>query len=171
VKHPAALNAVTVSGLLAMMVLLLGSAQAADQPTPADYTKISPPDLVSKTPHNPYKDTQKNIVAQGQTLFRSYPCSGCHGGDAGGGMCPPLTTSDWIYDGDDDTLFRLITLGSDQLQKDGYYRHGMAPVVGPMPPMGPIIKNSDDLWKILTFIRSRYDGDPTYKYGTPASEK
>jgi hypothetical protein len=72
VKHPAALNAVTVSGLLAMMVLLLGSAQAADQPTPADYTKISPPDLVSKTPkgklHNPYKDTQKNIVAQGQTL-------------------------------------------------------------------------------------------------------
>jgi hypothetical protein len=39
--------------------------------------------------------------------------------------------------------------------------------VGPMPPMGPIIKNSDDLWKILAFVRSRYDGDPAYKFGAP----
>jgi mono/diheme cytochrome c family protein len=174
VKHFAVISVVTVVGLLAV-VSILGNARAAGQATPADYSKISAPDLVSKTPkgklQNPYKDSQKDIVAQGQALFRSYPCSGCHGGDGGGGMCPPLTTSDWIYGGDDDTLFRLITLGSDQLQKNGYTRQGLAPVVGPMPPMGPIVKNSDDLWKIMAFIRSRYDGDPTYKYGTPASEK
>lgn len=149
-------------------------ALAAAPSTAVDYSKTPPTDLVAKTPkgqlHNPYKDTQKDIVAQGQTLFRSYPCAGCHGGDGGGGMCPPLTTSDWIYGGDDDTLFRLITLGSDQLKKDGYTRQGLAAVVGPMPPMGPIIKNSDDLWKILAFVRSRYDGDPAYKYGTPPSQ-
>ena len=67
-------------------------------------------DLVNQTPkgklHNPYNDSQANIVSQGATLFRSYPCSGCHGGNAGGGMCPPLTTSDWIYGGDDDSLPR-----------------------------------------------------------------
>jgi hypothetical protein len=40
-----------------------------------------------------------------------------------------------------------------------------------MPAMGPIIKNSDDLWKILAFVRSRYDGDPAYKYGTPPAQQ
>ena len=69
--------------------------------------------------------------------------------------------------GDDDTLFRLVTLGSDELQKDGYSRIGSENVVGPMPPMGAIIKSSDDLWKILTFVRSKYHGDPAYKFGAP----
>jgi hypothetical protein len=36
-----------------------------------------------------------------------------------------------------------------------------------MPPFGAIIKNSDDLFKIIAFIRSHYDGDPDYKYGAP----
>ena len=27
-------------------------------------------------------------------------------------------------------------------------------VVGPMPPFGGIIKTSDDLWRIIAFIRS-----------------
>ena len=173
-KLPTALSAVAVAGFLIAGVILAG-ARAVAQQNPADYANVPATDLVNKTPkgklHNPYKDSQKDIVAQGQTLFRSYPCAGCHGGDGGGGMCPPLTTSDWIYGGDDDTLFRLVTLGSDQLQKNGYTRQSIGAVVGPMPPMGPMIKNSDDLWKILAFVRSRYDGDPTYKYGTPASEQ
>ena len=66
-----------------------------------------------------------------------------------------------------DTLFRLVTLGSDELQKNGYSRTGRENVVGPMPPFGPIIKSSDDLFKIIAFIRSHYDGDPSYKYGAP----
>jgi mono/diheme cytochrome c family protein len=155
--------------------VLLWGARAHSQPSAHTDAPISATDLVNTTPkgklHNPYKDTQKDIVSQGQTLFRSYPCSGCHGGDGGGGMCPPLTSADWIYGGDDDTLFRLVTLGSDDLQKKGYARQGLAAVVGPMPPMGPIIKNADDLWKILAFIRSRYDGDPGYKYGAPAAQQ
>ncbi|HTV94495.1 MAG TPA: c-type cytochrome [Steroidobacteraceae bacterium] len=164
-----ALAAISISAVL-LAGTLLGQVWADSKAV--DYSKISAIDLVKQTPkgklHNPYKDTQKNIVAQGQTLFRSYPCSGCHGGDGGGGMCPPVTNS-WIYGGDDDTLFRLVTLGSDQLQKEGYSRQTITPAVGPMPSMGPIIKNSDELWKIITFIRSRWDGDPAYKYGAPAS--
>ena len=152
---------------------ILWEARARAASSNGGQTVPSAIELVNQTPkgklHNPYKDSQKDIVAQGQTLFRSYPCAGCHGGDGGGGMCPPLTSSDWIYGGDDDTLFRLVTLGSDELMKKGYTRQGFAAVVGPMPPMGPLIKNSDDLWKILAFIRSRYDGDPGYKYGAPAT--
>jgi mono/diheme cytochrome c family protein len=145
------------------------SAPAASGST--DYGKVPVVDLVKQTPKgkikNPYKDTQADIVAQGETLFRSYSCSGCHGGSGGGGMCPPLTNDVWVYGGDDDTLFRLVTLGSDELQKAGYMRKGHENVVGPMPPFGAIIKNSDDLFKIITFIRSKYsaDADPTVKYG------
>jgi hypothetical protein len=79
---------------------------------------------------------------------------GCHGGGGGGGMCPPLTNDTWVYGADDDTLFRLIALGSDDLQKQGYKRVKHEVVTGPMPPFGQIIKTSDDLWKIIAFIRS-----------------
>ena len=113
------------------------------------------------------------IVADGQQKFLSYSCNGCHGGGGGGGMCPPLTNDVWVYDGDDDTLFRLVTLGSDELQKAGYSRHGSENVVGPMPPFGTLIKSSDDLFRILTFVRSKYsaNADPHYKYGTPPEQK
>jgi mono/diheme cytochrome c family protein len=154
-------------------VCSLGRAWADEAPAAVDYTKISPVDLVANTPQgklaNPYKDTQEDIVAAGQKGLLHYSCSGCHGGGGGGGMCPALTNDIWVYGGDDDTLFRLVTLGSVELQKAGYARKGRENVVGPMPPFGAIIPNADDLWKIIAFIRSRYSGDPAYKFGTPAS--
>ena len=101
----------------------------------------------------------------------SYACSGCHGGGGGGGMCPPLTNDTWVYGGDDDTLFRLVALGTDALQQQGYMRKGRENVVGPMPPFGAIIKSADDLWKILAFMRSKYTGDPAYKFGTPPDQQ
>ena len=147
--------------------------RCGEQRRKVDYTKITPPDLVKQTPKgqlkNPYNDSQADIVAQGEHIFLGYSCNGCHGGGGGGGMCPPLTNDVWVYEGDDDTLFRLVTLGSDELQKQGYSRHGSENVVGPMPPFGSLIKNSDELWKILTFVRSKYSPnvDQKYKYGTP----
>ncbi len=150
---------------------LLGTGLAADAPAAVDYSKVPPADLVKNTPKgklsNPYKDTQADVVAAGEHLFLSYGCNGCHGGGGGGGMCPPLINDTWVYGGDDDTLFRLVTLGSDELQKLGYTRIGRENVVGPMPPFGALIKSSDDLWKIFTFVRSRYHGDPAYKFGAP----
>ena len=128
------------TGILALAIGALPKVWAGDGPAAVDYTQISPIDLVKNTPKgklvNPYKDTQADIVAQGESLFRTYGCSGCHGGTGGGGMCPPLTNDIWVYGGDDDTLFRLVTLGSDELQKQGYTRKGRENVVGPMPPDG-----------------------------------
>ena len=150
---------------------IFGTVWAAGEAAKVDYTKVSPADLVKSTPKgqlaNPYKDTQADVVAEGGKLLLSYSCSGCHGGGGGGGMCPPLTNDTWVYGGDDDTLFRLVTLGSEELQKQGYTRIGRENVVGPMPPFGAIIKNADDLWKILAFVRSKYNGDPAYKFGAP----
>jgi len=171
---------VLVVGMIAIFagvtaLCLLGKVWAGDAQAAVDYTKISPLDLVKNTPQgkltNPYKDTQADIVAQGGQFLLSYSCSGCHGGGGGGGMCPPLTNDIWVYGGDDDTLFRLVALGSDELQKQGYMRKGRENVVGPMPPFGAIIKNADDLWKILAFVRSKYSGDPAYKFGTPPDQQ
>ena len=115
-------------------------------------------DLIKATPkgglHNPYKDKIAEFADPGHKKYMSAGCNGCHGGGGGGGMCPPLTNDTWVYGPDDDTLFRLIALGSDGLKGTGYHRVKQEVVVGPMPPFGGIIKTSDDLWRIITWIRS-----------------
>ncbi|MFO7478762.1 MAG: c-type cytochrome [Methyloceanibacter sp.] len=101
---------------------------------------------------SPYQDFE-SVAAEGRKVYLSAGCNGCHG-MGGGGMGPPLTNQVWVYGKDDDTLFRLIALGSDELQKQGYSRKGSENVVGPMPPFGEIVKSDDDMWKIIAFIRS-----------------
>jgi len=102
---------------------------------------------------NPYTDYAA-VADEGHKKFMAAGCNGCHGGGGGGGMGPPLTNEVWVYGKDDDTLFRVIALGTDALQKQGYVRKGSENVVGPMPVMGGIVKSEDDMWKIIAWIRS-----------------
>jgi hypothetical protein len=51
-------------------------------------------------------------------------------------------------------LFRLIALGSSELEKQGFERIQWGTVHAPMPPMAVSIRDSDHLWKIIAFIRS-----------------
>jgi mono/diheme cytochrome c family protein len=117
-----------------------------------------PLDLVKNTPkgglHNPYNDKLAETGDEGHKKYMGLSCNGCHGGGGGGGMCPPLTNDIWVYGPDDDTLFRLVTLGSDGLKQAGYVRKGSENVVGPMPPFGTLVKSSDDLWKIIAWVRT-----------------
>jgi mono/diheme cytochrome c family protein len=128
-------------------------------------------DRVNSTPKgqlkNPYQDDNADMVEAGRKAYFRAGCNGCHGGNGGGGMCPPLTNDTWVYGGDDDTLFRLVSLGSDALQSKGYTRTGHENVVGPMPPMGAIVGTDDNLWRILAFVRSNYHGAPECKFGCP----
>ena len=113
--------------------------------------KIAPGEL-----HSPYPDYAKlakddpNLVKQ----FRLPGCNECHGGTGGGGFCPALTQGVWFWGNTDDVLFRLVTLGSAELEKRGFVRYQYGSVHAPMPPMGMTIKTSDHLWKIIAFIRS-----------------
>ncbi len=102
---------------------------------------------------NPHTDYE-SVAAEGRKIYMAAGCNGCHGGTGGGGMGPPLTNPIWIYGADDDTLFRLIALGSDELQQQGFSRKGSEAVVGPMPAQGMIVKSDDDMWKIIAWIRS-----------------
>jgi mono/diheme cytochrome c family protein len=114
---------------------------------------------------SPYPDFA-SVAADGHKLYMAAGCNGCHGGGGGGGMGPPLTNEVWIYGKDDDTLFRLIALGSDGLQKQGFTRKGSENVVGPMPPFGTIVKSDDDMWKIIAWIRSK---NPSSAEGSSAA--
>jgi len=96
-----------------------------------------------------------SVAEDGHKIYMSLDCNSCHGGGGGGGMAAPLTNPIWIYGDDDDTLFRLIALGTGEaFKRQGYTRKGSEAVVGPMPPFGEAIKTDDDLWKIIAWIRS-----------------
>lgn len=164
-----ALAALAICGIAALGAQWT-TAKAADNsqsPTLQDYKTMKPIDIVKKfhkkgTLHNPYDTLAKDkaVAAQGHQIFLNLSCNGCHGGDGGGGMCPPLTASGWIYGRDDDTLFRLVTLGSEQLQKQyGLHRSGELSTPGPMPAQGPDFNppskyTAIDLWKVIAWIRT-----------------
>jgi mono/diheme cytochrome c family protein len=157
---PAAAPAAPAAGDAAPAAAPAGDAAAGGACCKAGDT-TPPLDLIKATPKgqlkNPYADKigDAAFIEEAHHRYLSLGCNGCHGGGGGGGMCPPLTNDTWVYGPDDDTLFRLVSLGSDGLQKDmGYKRIKQEVVVGPMPPFGGIIKTSDDLWKVITFIRS-----------------
>ena len=148
-------------GLLALSIVVIGAnisispAGETTPSTPGDSTP--PPDLAKSTPKgqlkSPYQDFAK-IANEGHHQFFLAGCNGCHGGTGGGGICPPLTQGVWFFGSDDDTLFRLVTLGTEALQKEGYKRLAQGSVAGTMPPMGSFIKTSDNLWKVIAWIRS-----------------
>ncbi|MBS0365576.1 MAG: c-type cytochrome [Proteobacteria bacterium] len=153
---------------LSGIILLVGSSLLCAQQPPAAAPQ-TPVQLADATPKgqlkNPYADGDAASVAAGERLYMSYGCNGCHGGTGGGGICPPLTNDVWVYGGDDDTLFRLVAYGSQALQDKGYSRVGQEEVVAPMPPMGTVVKTADELWHILTWVRSNYHGAAECKFG------
>jgi mono/diheme cytochrome c family protein len=119
---------------------------------------MTPLERLASTPKgqlkSPYGDFA-NVAEEGHKIYMSLDCNSCHGGGGGGGMAAPLTNPIWIYGDDDDTLFRLIALGTGEaFKRQGYTRKGSEAVVGPMPPFGETIKTDDDLWKIIAWIRS-----------------
>jgi mono/diheme cytochrome c family protein len=132
-----------------------GDAGAAETMTPLQRVASTPKGQLK----SPYTDFT-SVAEEGLRIYRALDCNGCHGGGGGGGMAAPLTNPVWIYGDEDDTLFRLITLGTGSLspggafQKQGFVRKGSENVVGPMPPYGDIIKSEDDIWKIIAWIRS-----------------
>lgn len=150
-----------LGGLLAVaMTLAAWPLSAADQTTPEVQAEAagktaggSPLETARSAARgslkNPHADVA-SVAEEGHKIYMAAGCNGCHGG---GGMAPPLTNPVWIYGNDDDTLFRLIALGSDEFQQQGHTRKGSENVIGPMPAYGSIVKSDDDMWKMIAWIR------------------
>ena len=150
------------STLSRVLIGLMLAALAGAGSSAADET-MTPLQRVASTPKgglkSPYTDVA-SVAEEGHKIYVAHDCSSCHGGGGGGGMAAPLTNEVWIYGSTDDTLFRLITLGTgslspgDAFRKQGFVRKGSENVVGPMPPFGDIFKTDTEIWKIIAWIRS-----------------
>lgn len=136
---------------------------SAAEPVPVAVNLARPPlEAVESTEQgglvNPYDPADPVIAEEGHRIYMETGCNGCHGGTGGGGMGPPLSNQRWVYGNDPDTLFRLITLGTIELQAAGYSRIATEKVKAPMLPQasGPIviIDSEERLWKIITWILS-----------------
>ncbi|MEO8777852.1 MAG: c-type cytochrome [Rhodanobacter sp.] len=133
----------------------------------------NPVDVVTKAPKgslkNPYDPANITVAAEGHQQFLNHGCNACHGGNGGGGMCPPLNNGVWIYGPSDDTLFRLVSLGSKKLQEAGYSRVNQeTPALMPQQG-GTTVTKAGELWKIITWIKSMNMKNQTSMVGAPLS--
>jgi cytochrome c oxidase cbb3-type subunit 3 len=77
-------------------------------------------------------------VAEGEKIFGSMNCDGCHGGGAVGWVGPSLVDGRWRYGGSDGALYQSIFYGRPK----------------GMPAYGGILSSSA-IWKIISYIRAQ----------------
>jgi cytochrome c(L) len=104
--------------------------------------QASPPVTVNQE-KNPYAGDPA-AIEEGRSLWRKTGCYSCHGGVAEGGVGPSLIDDEWIYRPTDKTLFKTISEG----------RKGTV-MVSWSKELDP-----DQIWKVIAYIRSLYQGDP-----------
>lgn len=92
---------------------------------------------LEKTARNPYTG-DSTAVRQGDSLFLSMNCAGCHGWEAKTGIfAPNLTDNYWRYGGSDADVFNSIYEGRAR----------------GMPAWGGVL-SQDQIWKIVAYINS-----------------
>ena len=85
--------------------------------------------------HNPYAGEKKS-AAEGQKLWSSMNCDGCHGGGEGW-VGPSLSDGRWRYGGTDGDVYQTIYSGRP---------NGMPGFGGLLAP--------EIIWKLVSYIRS-----------------
>jgi cytochrome c(L) len=95
------------------------------------------------TEKNPYTGDAA-AIEEGRKLWRKAGCYSCHGGVAEGGVGPSLIDDEWIYVPTDKTIYKAISEG----------RRGTVMVSWSKD------LSSDQIWKVIAYIRSLYVGDP-----------
>ena len=102
-----------------------GSTQPATQPT----TRPGPP-LKNHFEDNAY------ALSEGQRLYSSYNCVGCHA-HGGGGMGPALIDDQWIYGYQPEQIYSTIVQGRP---------NGMPSFMGRIPDY--------QVWQLVAYVRS-----------------
>lgn len=120
-----------------------GSAQKDDGAKAAPKVTEAVPDRTLKG--NPFAKSAMAVI-EGKKLFAKNGCPGCHGLGGGGGMGKPLIDDEWRFGSDDETLSKLI--------------RGQIPNQTMPNTFGKTL-TEDEVWKILTYVRSIYAGDPS----------
>jgi cytochrome c oxidase cbb3-type subunit 3 len=85
---------------------------------------------------NPFRGDARS-AAEGEQLFRTMNCDGCHGGGATGWVGPSLISGRWRYGGADGVVYQSVFYG----RPEG------------MPAFGGILAPAL-IWKIVTYLKS-----------------
>jgi mono/diheme cytochrome c family protein len=85
---------------------------------------------------NPFS-AEKKSATEGEKLFSSMNCDGCHGGGATGWVGPSLSDGRWRYGGSDGAIFQSIYYGRPR----------------GMPAFGGIL-TGELTWKLVTYLQS-----------------
>jgi len=136
-----------VRSCLVIAAVVLGFLLGCNQ---ADRTRAIPPAIADEShlraggfePHagklsNPFTHNAQ-AVKDGEKLFSTMNCDGCHGGGALGWVGPSLVDGRWRYGGSDGEVYQSIFYGRPR---------GM-PAYGGMLP-------SDAIWRIVTYLRDQ----------------
>jgi len=91
-----------------------------------------PADSVS----NPFGGESKS-AAEGEKLFSSMNCDGCHGGGGTGWVAPSLNDGRWRYGGSDGAIYQSIFYGRPK----------------GMPAFGGLLAPSI-IWKLVSYVQS-----------------
>ncbi len=73
----------------------------------------------------------------GEQLYNSMNCTGCHGARGGGGIGPPFADEDWIYGGEPGQIFASVAQGRP---------NGMPSFGGRLP--------AESIWRIVSYVQS-----------------
>lgn len=76
-------------------------------------------------------------VSEGEKLYSSFNCAGCHSTRGGGGMGPPLADSLWTYGHEPENIFQSIVQGRP---------NGMPAFRGRL--------GNPEVWKLAAYVRS-----------------
>jgi cytochrome c oxidase cbb3-type subunit 3 len=91
------------------------------------------------TPDSPVQSAYEEnawAVSEGQILYGSFNCKGCHA-MGGGGIGPPLMDDEWIYGSAPENIFATIVQGRP---------NGMPAFGGRIGP--------PEVWKLVAYVRS-----------------
>lgn len=130
-------------GALAVAVVLAGckSGEQKDEGKASAAAKVTLP--TDPAAGNPFAKSE-DAVLEGRKIYLKYGCAGCHGMGGGGGMGKPLIDDEWRFGSDDATLFKLI--------RGEIPNQTMPNVIGKT-------MTDEEIWKVLTYVRSVYAGD------------
>lgn len=79
-----------------------------------------------------------SAAEQGEALFTTMNCDGCHGGGALGFVGPSLVDGRWRYGGDDGALYHSIFYGRPR----------------GMPAYGGLLSDAT-IWQLVTYVQSQ----------------
>jgi cytochrome c oxidase cbb3-type subunit 3 len=110
---------------------------SADATTNVRLTDLVPgPPTTAPTAPNDYEENAY-AIAQGQTLYMSFNCAGCHSAGGGGDIGPALIDGQWRYGSRPEQIYSTLVQGRP---------NGMPAFGGKVPDM--------QLWQLVAYVRS-----------------